>query len=82
MEFQVDGFELEVTFHPGPQGRQTQQAAHELDLVENGLEEELTEGRQSGIRKVVGDLFEAGYLLRPNGAHHASPGQRPESSGR
>jgi hypothetical protein len=42
VEFQVDSFELEVTFHPGPQGRQTQQAAHELDLVENGLGEELT----------------------------------------
>ena len=42
MEFHVTGFELEVTFHPGPQGRQTQQSAHELDLVENGLGEELT----------------------------------------
>ena len=52
VEFQVEGLELEVTFHPCPQGRAAEQAAHELDLIENGFQEELTEGRESGIGQV------------------------------
>jgi hypothetical protein len=46
---QVERFELEVTFDSGPQGRQAEQVTHEADLIENGFEEEPTEGCQSGV---------------------------------
>ena len=50
---EVEGFELEVPFNPGAQIRKVEEAAHKLNLVENGLQEEQAESGQRASAEVA-----------------------------